>query len=292
MIISQRYGFVFVHVPKCAGTSVRTQIAACDPDHVAMAETGNHPVLGPIDYGHVPLTLLRRHFPEEYAAVETLPAFAILRDPLTRFGSSLRQTFWRYEKMPMTLIPPETLRARTLEIIDRVRAEIDAPSQQMIFFARQSDFVFDEGRRMVEHLVPIEEVGAFIDYLSVVTGTPMDRDRRSNQNVDLRAKWLGPVAFRVNDALRRTLPLGVHGRIKNAALGVLATKKSAAESSGLLDMPEVREAVADLYADDMALYETARIEAPALKAGFAAGVDPASISAVAATAERVEAAAP
>lgn len=269
MIISDRHGFVFVHVPKCAGTSVRTQIAACDPDHIAMGEVGSHPTLGALDYGHVPLHQLRVHFPENYAYLERLPAYAILRDPLSRFGSSLRQTLWRYEKTPMTLIAPETLKARTREIIDRVRDEIDAPSAEMIFFARQCDFVFDGERRMVEHLVPIEEVGAFVSYLSALTGTPMDPDRRSNQNVDLKAKWLGPVAFKVNDALRRALPLGVHDWIKSAALSVLASKTSAAETSGVLEMPEVQMAVEELYARDTELYQLARAETPALRAHFA-----------------------
>lgn len=271
MIISPTHGFVFVHVPKCAGTSVRTQIAACDPDHIAMADMGDHPVLGRIDMGHVPLTVLREHFPREYGYLERLPAYAVIRDPLSRFGSSLRQTLWRYEQTPMTLMPPDVLKARTLEIIDRVRAEIDAPSRETIFFARQSDFVFDGDRRMVEHLVPIEETAGFIAYLSRLTGRPMDPGRRSNQNVDLRAKWLGPLAFRVNDALRRRLPMGLHGRIKDAALSVLATRGSAAESAGLLEMAEVREAVTELYAADVALRETALAEAPALRRHFEGG---------------------
>lgn len=271
MIISPRHGFVFVHVPKCAGTSIRTQIAECDPDHVALAKTGVHPELGMIDYGHVSLSRLRMHFPEHYAALERLPAFAVIREPLARFGSALRQVLWQYEKTPMTLIPPATLRARTREIIDRVAAEIEAPSHQMIFFARQTDFVFDGDRRLVDHLVPIDEVGAFLSYLGRKTGTPMDAERRSNQNVDLRYKWLGPVAYRANDVLRRRLPLGLHGRIKDAALGLLARKGSAAETSGVLEMAEVREFVAEAYAGDAELYATARAEAPALLQGFADG---------------------
>lgn len=136
MIISPRHGFVFVHVPKCAGTSVRTQIATCDSAHVALAQTGMHPVLGHIDYGHIPLSQLREHFPTHYDYLERLDAFAVIRDPLSRFGSSLRQLLWQYEKTPMTMIPPNVLRERVLEVIGRVEDEIDAPSAPMIFFAQ------------------------------------------------------------------------------------------------------------------------------------------------------------
>jgi hypothetical protein len=271
MIISPRHGFVFIHVPKCAGTSVRTQIAAYDPDHISLANTGNHPVLGRIDFGHVPLTLLREHFPEHYSYLKRLPAFAVVRDPLTRFGSAFRQHLWQYEQTPMTMVDPKVLRERILTAIDHVAAELDAPSRKMIFFSRQSDFVYDNDQRLVDHLVPIENVGDFIAYLAVKTGAPMDPERRSNQNVDLKAKWLGPAAFRVNDILRRNLPQHLHARIKDAAVGLLATRKSAAETSGILDLPEVRDFVAEAYVSDFELYRRAQEEAPDLLAGFRSG---------------------
>lgn len=271
MIISSQYGFVFVHIPKCAGTSIRAQIVACDPTHVALAEPGGHPVLGQIDYGHIPLSQLREHFPDHYASVVKLPAFAVVRDPLSRFGSAFRQLLWQYEQTAMTMVKPETLRRRVFEAMDRVEAEIDAPSHQMIFFSRQCDFVYDDGQRLVDHLVPIENVGAFIAYLSKLTGVAMDTDRRSNQNVDLRYKWLGPLAFKINAVMRRHMPQHLHARAKSAAVSVLASRKSAAETSGILDMPEVQDFVARVYADDLKLYQMAQSEAPHLIAGFERG---------------------
>jgi hypothetical protein len=89
--------------------------------------------------------------------------------------------------------------------------------------------------------------------------------------VDLKAKWLGPAAFRVNDILRRNLPQHLHARIKDAAVGLLATRKSAAETSGILDLPEVRDFVAEAYVSDFELYRRAQEEAPDLLAGFRSG---------------------
>lgn len=271
MIISERHGFIFVHVPKCAGTSLRTQIVETDPDHIAMAEVGEHPVLGTIDFGHVTLGNLSAYFPEIYSYFGTLPSFAVMRDPLTRFGSALRQYLWRYEQTPMTLLPDDVLKIRAMEAMDRIRQEIDDPSHQMIFFARQKDFVFHNQERIVDHLIPIENVSEFISYLSRLTGVPMDTGRKSNQNVDLRMKWIGPIAFRANAILRSALPLGLHSKIKDSALSVLASKQSAAASSGILDLPEVKNFVAEIYAEDQALYDLAQMEAPALLQGFAEG---------------------
>lgn len=271
MIISPTHGFVFVHIPKCAGTTVRTQIARCDANHLALAETGSHPVLGDIDYGHVQLPLLRQHFPEHYAHLETLTAFAIVRDPLSRFGSALRQVLWQYEQTPMTLIKPEVLRDRALATIDTIGTEIDAPAFRNIFFARQADYLFDGDRQLVDHPVPIELVGDFISYLSAKTNTPMISDTKSNQNVDLKHKWLGPVAFKVNGFLRERLPQGLHTRLKDVGVGLLASKKSAAEASGILDLPEVRQFVAETYAKDAEIYAKAQADKDALQAGFQSG---------------------
>lgn len=269
MIISPRHRFVFVHIPKCAGTSVRTQLIKCDPDHISLGEVGVHPVLGTIDFGHIQLSVLRQHFPEYYANLLDYTSFAVLRDPLARFGSALRQVLWRFEKRPMTLIPPAELRERTLRLLDEIAAEIDAPSPRLIFFARQTDFVFDEGRRLVDHLIPLDLVAEFLGYMERRTGVPLVTSVRSNQNVELRFKSLGPLAFRVNHMLRRTLPLDVHARIKNAAVGLLARPGDAAEASGVLDLPEVRDFVATEYAGDADLYSAAARDRASISSALA-----------------------
>jgi hypothetical protein len=272
MIICPTHNFVFVHIPKCAGTSIRSQIARCDPDQISMARPGPHPELGTIDYGHVPLDQLREHFPERYAAVRDMDAFAVVRDPLVRFGSALRQMLWQYERRPMTLIPANELREKTLRILDRVATEIEAPSAPYIFFIRQDRFVYDQSEQVTRHLIPLELVPEFIGYLSRRTGVPMETGARANQNIDLRVKGpVGKLAFGVNHVLRATLPQDLHARIKDHALLLLSTKRSAAEAAGLLDLPEVRDFVAEHYAQDTTLYGQVMANRNGLKAELEAG---------------------
>ena len=257
MIICPEQGFVFVHIPKCAGSSVRSQIVKCDPAHIARGDMSDHPVLGQIDLGHIPLSQMREHFPEDYAYVRDLPAFAVVRDPLDRFGSALRQVLWQYEQRPMTLIPPDELREKTLRLLDDIEAEIDNPSYRLIFFARQTEFVFDGEDRLVDHLIPIDLVADFLGFISQRTNVPLDTGARANQNVDLRFKWLGNIAYRVNGVLWKVLPKDAHARIKDAALRILANPgKNAANTSGVLDLPEVRDFVAEHYRGDQALFDS------------------------------------
>jgi len=272
MIICPTHNFTFVHIPKCAGTSIRRQIVGCDPDHIELGRVGRHPILGTIDYGHIPLDQLREHFPEYYSSVRDLDAFAVVRDPLTRLGSALRQVLWQYEKRHMTLIPEDELREKTLRILDRVAAEIDAPSHPMIFFMRQGRFVFDEGRQVTRNLIPLELVPDFIGYLSRRTGVPMETETRANQNVDLKIKGqVGELAFRANHLLWTVLPAGAHARIKNMALRVLSSERSAAEAVGVLDLPEVHGFVTEYYAHDMALYEALKAEQARISSGLKSG---------------------
>jgi hypothetical protein len=276
MIICPTQGFVFVHIPKCAGSAVGSQIKLCDPDHVAFSKVVSHPELGTIDNVHVPLGPLRAHFPDRYAAVRDMVAFCMLRDPLERFGSSLRQMLWRFEKRPMTAIPPDELRDTALRTLEKVDAELDRPEErmpthQLVHFTRQVDYVYDRGERLVDHALPLELVPDLISYFSRLSGVPLDGGVRANQNVDLKVKALTGPAFAVNAALRRGLPQGAHARIKGAALRMLSSGRSAAESSGLLDLPEIREFVASHYARDAELYAAARADAPRLKRALADG---------------------
>ena len=271
MIISPKHQFVFVHIPKCAGTSVRTQLLKSDPEAIALGKLGMHPELGQIDYGHIPLHQLRQHFPDYYQNLQDYTSFAVVRDPLERFGSALRQVLWQYEERPMTLIPPNELRAKVLDMLDRIAAEIDAPSAPFIFFARQESFIFDEGRQIVDHLIPVDLVGAFIAHMAMRTGTAMDTGMRANQNVDLRFKRLGGLAYRANGFLRARLPLGLHTRIRKVALAMLASKQDAASASGVLDLPEVRAFVAEHYQRDTAIYNAVIARRGELETGLVSG---------------------
>lgn len=96
----------------------------------------------------------------------------------------------------------------------------------------------------------LEEIGARV-------GQQLDLQMRANQNVSLRYKSIGGMAYRVNDLLFRYAPKGLHETVKKAALPLLAKKNDAASESGLLDLPEVRAFVAHHYAADSELYRNA-----------------------------------
>ena len=97
MIVSDRHKFAFIHIPKCAGTTVRNRITPYDDLGGAHHErVEDHPVLGPTDFVHLPLYTLRDHFPEEFDKVRRYWSFAVLRNPKSRFFSAVAQRVRMY----------------------------------------------------------------------------------------------------------------------------------------------------------------------------------------------------
>lgn len=257
MILCPTYGFAFVHVPKCAGSSVRRQIETCDLENTVFGRVGRHPVLGKIDYGHIPLSVLREHFTDAYAFLMGNDCYAVVRDPLARFGSAVRQTLWAYHKKPMTLYSKQELREETARIMDDVAKDIDALPYRLTFFQRQGDFIRDRDQTVVKNVYAIEHVDQLLEEIGARVGRRLDLRMRANQNVSLRYKSIGGIAYRVNDLLFRYAPGGLHKTIKQAALPFLARKQDAAAESGLLDLPEVCAFVSEHYAADDEIYREA-----------------------------------
>ena len=266
MILSRAHDLAFVHIPKCAGSSVRQQIADIDDCRGLFGNVHTHPALGKVDMGHIPLRQLEIHFPDHFATLRELESFAICRDPLDRFGSSLRQTLWMYDKRPMTLMAPDEVR----DIVRRVVAEIDGAMDDLphkfAFFARQADYTHLRGEKLVDWIAPIEDTAKVIEVFSRKIGRALDTGRRANQNVRLKYKWLGGVAFAVNDRLSRLLPQSIHQPLKAAALKLLSRRGSAAEEFRVAEMPEVVAFVERHYAQDREIHRAALVDRAAMRA--------------------------
>ena len=94
MIISHTYKFVFVHIPKCAGKSVRRHILKADPEaerRWGWAWDDRYQRF--VDMAHRPLLDLPE---KDLQAVKDYPTCVIVRDPATRFASAVGQHFYQH----------------------------------------------------------------------------------------------------------------------------------------------------------------------------------------------------
>lgn len=94
MIISDTYNYIFIHVPKCAGTSIRSILSKHDTrnnfywmHHLLPGATKeNNPL--PVDKAHMTLSVLKQLYPDDFNLISEYTTFALSRHPRTRLISA------------------------------------------------------------------------------------------------------------------------------------------------------------------------------------------------------------
>ncbi|WP_019568902.1 sulfotransferase family 2 domain-containing protein [Thioalkalivibrio sp. ALMg13-2] len=262
MIINHDHRFVFVHIPKCAGTTVRRPLEGLNQ----WQEAGHpwrreHPSLGLVDYAHMPLVVLREHFPEAFAAVVHYQSFALVRDPYRRFASSVSERIrWEGEGLVARLSIAELKRAVEASIAYLSRC---GPSSCLpldyIHFQHQRDYIELDGEQVVATVYPVERIHAFVQALKVCVGhsDPVavqgeSAPRRENAALMYRYEALrrahglvAPIMAR----LRRVLPVSATQGLE-ATLYVPRDRRA----RGVFDSHYVRDFVESYYASDLELY--------------------------------------
>ena len=91
MIVSETRRFVFIHNPKAGGTTVRGALMPFDTTgHFFWMFAQTHGAT--IDKAHLPMHVLRRVFPEQFAQLAGCFVFMLVRDPYRRAISAFNET--------------------------------------------------------------------------------------------------------------------------------------------------------------------------------------------------------
>ena len=108
MILNQEYNLAYVHIPKCAGSTVKSQLRPIDQTQGRFERIEPHPVYGSLHTAHLPLWLLRALYPDDYEALRGCDAYTVVRDPFDRFQSALAQRIRQFhDRDPFELTPTE-----------------------------------------------------------------------------------------------------------------------------------------------------------------------------------------
>ena len=257
MILSDRYQFVFVHVPKCAGTSVRQAVLPYhDADSRFLKAVERHPDLGEIDFRHLPLALLRQIDPDAFEKLQKYDSFALLRDPAQRFRSALAQRTKMYLGKEFAQLEPAEIRAEIDRVVDYLQGAPSLIAPEFIHFARQSDYVTCDGVQMVGHLYPIER----LDLLGAALGRHIGTDAlpigHANKTTVFRHPRLKRVLRGGSAAARLVLPAAMHETLRVRARRKLMKPGSAAPVPAFAG-PDVQAFIDSYYAADAALYREA-----------------------------------
>lgn len=146
MIVSDTRKFVFIHNPKCAGTTVRRALMRHDT-------TGNffwmfHEVDGRrIDKAHLPMTALAALFPEYFERLGRYFTFVVVRNPYSRVISAFNEI--RSKQQPVTE-PAEEIRiareayvaALNMFVLAIDPDRLDGWDTRQRHFVRQKDMIY------------------------------------------------------------------------------------------------------------------------------------------------------
>lgn len=260
MIINDSARFAFIHIPKCAGTTVRDILRPLDDLKGAHTDRrGPHPELGYIDYVHIPLFTLREHFSSTFRKVENYWAFAIVRDPFSRFPSSLSQHLKMYGEAPihrMRLREVEAAVARAMDFLEAAPRKNYLLPAQYIHFQKQVDFIYLDGNQVVDTVVSMER----LDWLLEEVGRRIGRELspaeaelpaqnrvmiHRNAGIRLVAGLVRPVTRSVG----RLLPDSLWERL-NGAIFVPRDERL----RRVFEAEHVRAFIKDYYRDDIELF--------------------------------------
>ena len=215
MIISDKEKFAFVHIPKCAGTSVRARIEHLDDRYGAYSSRlENHSELGLLNYVHLPLATLAEHFSHDFECIQTYRSLAVLRDPSQRFISSVSQYCNRYTDTDMRSHSVKTLKREVWKLIDLLEGlEIKSPGSRLpaefIHFQQQHHYTHLNGLQVVKHLVDVSQVDALLTSLlghNVVMDEPSIKENESRVYRSPRARLLALATRAVAPRLGAALP--------------------------------------------------------------------------------------
>jgi hypothetical protein len=255
MILSDRYRFVFIHIPKCAGTSVRQAILPYhDTDSWFLKTVETHPDLGEIDFRHLPLKLLRDLDHEAFEKLTHYEAYALLRDPFQRFRSAMAQRAKMYLGKEFAQLNDHDIRTEIENVITYLQSEPRVIAPDFIHFSRQSEFVQINGERLVQNIYPVEKLDLLVAALGQHIGTDGLEVRHANKTTVFRHPQFKHIMYSGSALARRVLPTSLHETLRRSARRVLMKPGNTVQLS-VFDEAYVQNFIRTYYAEDILLYQ-------------------------------------
>jgi len=263
MIIDDTSRTIFIHVPKCAGSLVRHRLQPSKENAAApKKQLCEHMELGLIDYGHIPLFILRAYFPEDYSKVQRYATYAVIRDPYTRFPSSFSQYLKHYGRAPIKDLSVRELRDELDSVIHLLKDYSEDYSYlpyKYIHFQRQRDFIYDGRERLVDHVYDMSNIETMIsDIEGRLTGGLREGSRTSSATVNETVVYRGRIARHMYGGAKRVLTPYLSHEARKTLRSGFRNWFHVSRDKKLLDIfysQSVRGFVEEYYGCDIKVYQ-------------------------------------
>jgi hypothetical protein len=253
MIICDDRQFAFIHIPKCAGTSVRRSLRGIDTTGEAFFRIADHPVMGSVHLAHLTLADLAEHYPETFDKVVRYRSMAIVRQPLDRFYSAIFQRLREFKEVAQSAISEEMLEAdgeAVIAYLERASGRLDL---EHVHFNRQCEFVELGRDRIVQDIFPVTRMSEAAEYVRQVAGVEIGDEKR-NQTTQLRFGPLRPLQRLLRERYAKLVSAerraSIREKMTRAGFYAEVSKERLVKSGG-----RIERFVRDYYARDFELFE-------------------------------------
>ncbi len=158
MILSERREFIFLHNPKCGGTSVREALMQFDTtsNFFWMYDKWNEFT---IDKAHLPLFIFRNKYPQYFRLMRKYFTFMIVRDPYARTASAYDENNAELADIKFYLPGGESLYREQLNkfIREMNRDLLVGWETGFRHFVRQVDLAYLGKKSFVDLILKLEE---------------------------------------------------------------------------------------------------------------------------------------
>lgn len=220
-----RRNLFFVHIPKCAGMSVRAaltiegepsfgpiaeDLGLDEEEAERVTERGNgfdHPRLGLIHPAHLPLASVKAQMPRTWEALLAARSFGLTRDPRRRFISALLQRLKEFKDAGAIRADDPIVREEAERVCSWLDGRDIFTDIAYAHFIRQSDFGDVDGKRILTALFPIERTDALSRWVEETSGLQIEIERSHLRRQPKRwARGVQPVVRMVG---RHMMPVAV-----------------------------------------------------------------------------------
>ena len=215
MIICDEKQFAFIHIPKCAGTSMRRALRAIDTTGEAFFRIADHPLLGRVHLAHLTLTDLAGHYPDSLGKLVRYRSVALVRDPLERFTSAIFQRLREFRNIAQSAMTAELIESEAEAVIAYLESAPGRLNLEHVHFNRQCDFIELNGERIVERLYPVMRLADAAEHVRRITGIEVGEERR-NPTTELSIAPLRPLQRLLRDHYARRVPAVRRTQIREA----------------------------------------------------------------------------
>jgi hypothetical protein len=260
MIIDDTHRAAFVHIPKCAGTSVRRQLEQVDSYGGYFWGRRDDGPLGFVDYGHLPLFAIAKGFPAELGKLRAYRSFAVTREPHARFASAVFERLQEFHGVPKLRVNAETALREARSVIAWLSDRGSFYDSDYIHFCRQCDYVVLDGERIIDSVFALESIEHLARALETSFKVSFDPERRERINFASGNPILA-LLLRTKPIYSRLTTWGFRERVL-LLLRRWRVQRPDALYEMLSNEAEVSRFVESYYAEDIELHRAAMSDPP------------------------------